>query len=104
MLGTLLVGVLLYGLLWVFERKRVELDAFNVFAAVIVPSLVVFLLQFGLSFLDVGVVWGLVAPLLFYLVTFIMLWKVVEVTTGRSATYTVFVLVAQLAFGFLLAG
>ena len=47
MIGAILSFVFLYALIFVFERKRDDLDAFSIATAVVVPTIVVVLIRVG---------------------------------------------------------
>ena len=49
----------LFALIWLFDRKRDDLDAFTIATAVIVPGIIVFLFRLTRMFFE----WGLWGPL-----------------------------------------
>lgn len=49
MIGMALTFVFLYSLIYVFERKRREVDAYQIATAVIVPVVLAFLVGFGVG-------------------------------------------------------
>ena len=52
----------LFALIWLFDRKRDDLDAFTIATAVIVPGIIVFLFRLTRMFFEWGL-WGEVAEL-----------------------------------------
>lgn len=106
MLGALVTFLVLFGLIKVFERDRDDLDNFNIAMVAIVPVLSVVVIQvvLGLLFPEPNLML-ILPPVVLVGLTFILLWKNLEIPKGRSAAYTVAVLIVNevLAF-FLTAG
>jgi len=78
----------LYAVIWVFERKRMRVDAFRVGVAAVVP--VASMLLVGVAAATLIEPSGAVAMLslaVLAVTTFLVLWKVVGVTPMRSAIY-----------------
>ena len=77
----------LYALIWLFERKRGDIDAFLVAAAVVVPtisSLLVALVAGSSGFVTLGA-WLSFATLV--IVTVLSLWKIMGLPISRSCGY-----------------
>ena len=103
MLGIFLAFAVLFVLIKVFEKSRDDLDNFNIATVAIVPVLVVFLTNIALASMEAEGLLLLVVPAtVLVLTTFLLLWKNLEIPAGRSALYTVAVLLANEAFALLL--
>jgi len=93
MLAVAINFLVLFTFLWLFERKRLELDAFLIAVAAIVPTLVVAVFRVGAFFLAPGLWVELVAPLLYFLTTLAVLWGVLSVPLARSFAYALALIV-----------
>ena len=102
MLGVAVNFVVLYGIVWLFERKRSELDAGSIATAVIIPVIVLILFRVAAYFLGLGVVGDISSPILYLLVTFFVLWKLLEIPVGRSATYSIALFVVNVGLAMVL--
>ncbi|MGI9357626.1 MAG: hypothetical protein ACR2PF_21025 [Rhizobiaceae bacterium] len=104
MIGAFITFLVLFGLIKVFERKRDDLDNFNIITVAIVPVLAVVLVQVALGFLYPDPTLMLVLPPIVLIgLTFLLLWKNLEIPIGRSIGYTLVVVLVNEALVFLLA-
>ena len=95
----LLTFLFLFALIYVFDRKRDDLDAFSIATAAVVPTIVVFLFRMAAGFLEFGV-WASFAELgLLVVATYLVLNLNLEFSAGRSAAYTAAVLVFDIVAG-----
>jgi len=105
MVGAFVTFIVLYGLLYCFERGRTEVDGFSIATVAGAPVLLVFLVSVSLSFLYPHPVALAVLPLATLLITtFLLLFKLMELSAGRSAAYTVVVLIVNIGISFVLIG
>ena len=83
----------LYAAIWLFERKRMRVDAFRVGVAAVVPVALMLLVGMAAAILiePSGALMALSTAVL-AATTFFMLWKVVGVSPLRSAIYVVAVI------------
>jgi hypothetical protein len=103
MLFAILNAGIIYGLLWLFERKRRELDDFHVSRAAVVPAFIYLGLSIAVLFLGLGF-WGSWAALIVFVVAlFFMLWKNVKLPPARAAAYSAAVLAINVGINTLLA-
>jgi hypothetical protein len=103
MLLAVLNAAFIYGLLWLFERKRRELHEFDFDKCAVVPPFIFLGLSLLGAFLRLGI-WGSWASLVIYiLVLFGMLWKNAKFSPARASVYSVAVLIFNLALNTLLA-
>jgi hypothetical protein len=104
MVGALVTFFVLFGLIKLFERGREELDNFTIGTVAVVPVLAAILVRFvvGLLYPDPAIL--LVLPrVLLIVLTFILLWKNLEIPVVRSVLYTVVVVAVNEGLGFILA-
>ncbi len=93
MLNLILIFVFLYGLIWLFERKHREIDAFQVAVPVLVPVIASFLVGLGAAFLNLGAVGVWTSVVVLIGATYLSLWKIMGLPGKRSAGYTAAVFV-----------
>lgn len=104
MIGVFVTFVVLFGMIKVFERKRDDLDNFNIATVAIVPVLCAVLVRVALGFIAPDAELLLVLPALVLIgTTFGLLWKNLEIPLGRSIIYTIIVAFVNEASVFLLA-
>jgi hypothetical protein len=103
MIGAFVTFLVLFGLVKTFERKRDDLDNFNIATVAVVPVLSVILVRIVLSFVypDPTLMALLPAAALIGL-TFGLLWKNLDIPVGRSVIYTIVVLVVNEVLAFFL--
>lgn len=77
----------LYSVLWLFERKKRDLDGFEITAVVIVPMVVIVFFQIIASILDLGVWSAHLALVIFLAMTSGMLWRILAIPGGRALAY-----------------
>jgi len=98
MIGMALTFVFLYALIFVFERKRREIDAYQIATAVIVPVVLAFIVGFGIGQV-VSPIWTAVsAAIVLVIATYLVLLKVMGLPRGVSAAYTAAVFVFYVTF------
>jgi hypothetical protein len=104
MIGALVTFFVLFGLIKLFERGREDLDNFTIGTVAVVPVLAAILVRFvvGLLYPD-PVILLVLPPLLLIVLTFILLWKNLEIPVVRSVSYTVVVVAVNEGLGFILA-
>ena len=96
MLGALITFFVLFGLIKVFERSRDDLDSLQVGMVAVVPILVVVIVRVVLGLLYPQPILMMVLPPLALIgVTFILLYKNLEIPLGRSIGYTVAVVLVN---------
>ena len=104
MVGALVTFFVLFGLIKLFERGREDLDNFTIGTVAVVPVLAAILVRFVVGLLYPDPVILLVLPLVLLIVlTFILLWKNLEIPVVRSVLYTVVVVAVNKGLGFILA-
>ncbi len=86
MLGAIVVGGILYGLLWLFERKNVTFDGFGVVGAVLVPTMASSLVSFLLFELTAWA--GLIGLLVLVVAMFLWLYRLIGLSMAKAAAYT----------------
>ena len=102
MLFAILNAGIIYGLLWVFERKKRELDDFHVSKAAVVPAFIYLGLTLVLLFLDLGPLGNWAALAIFIVSLFWMLWKNVKLPLWRAAAYSIAVLAINIGITMLM--
>ena len=104
MIGALITFLVLFALIKVFERDRDDLDNFNIAMVAIVPILVVVIIRVVLGLLFPEPTLMLILPPVVLIgLTFILLWKNLEIPKGRSAAYTVAVLIVNEVLAYFFA-
>lgn len=104
MIGAFVTFLVVFALIKVFERNRDDLDNFNIATVAVVPVITVILVRIGLGFLYPDPTLMLLLPALVLIgMTFGLLWKNLDIPAGRSAAYTVVVLLVNEGLGLLLA-
>ena len=103
MFAAFITFLVLVALIKIFERKRDDLDNFNVAMVAIVPVLVVFMVGFGMGMLvpDPGNL-VFMLPAIQIALTFILLWKNLEIPVAKSLAYTITVVLVHQALGWFL--
>ena len=104
LVGALLTFLVLFGLIKLFERDRDDLENFTIGTVAVVPVLAAILIKvvIGLLYPD-PIVLLVVPPVLLIALTFILLWKNLEIPVARSILYTIVVVIFNEGLGFLLA-
>lgn len=100
MLQAFIVFLVLFGLIWIFERKRrEELDVFSIGGAIAVPLISAVLIAIVGWFLGFYP-WSVYAAVIVALVaTYLVLWRLLGISAGRSAAYTGAVVVTYAVTG-----
>lgn len=98
MIGMALTFVFLYSLIYVFERKRREVDAYQIATAVIVPVVLAFLVGFGVGRVAPSIGAAVSAAIVLVLATYLVLLKVMGLPSRLSAIYTAAVFVFYVTF------
>lgn len=78
----------LYGLLFVFERKKHDLGAFEIAAAIFVPLILSFLVQFIMALVGFPALSLYLSLLVLLAASFLFLWKLLGIGAGHAAAYT----------------
>ena len=103
MLGALITFAVLFGLITIFERDRDDLDNFQISMVAVVPIIVVVLIRVVLGLVyPQPILMIALPPLALIGVTFLLLYKNLEIPVGRSIGYTVAVVIVNEALGFFL--
>ncbi len=104
MIGAFLAFLVLFGLIKVFERGRDDLDNFNIATVAVVPILSIILIRVVLAFIYPNPIAMLVIPPVVLIgMTFFLLWKNLDLPPGRSALYTLAVVIVNEVLGYLFA-
>lgn len=104
MVGAFITFLVLFGLVKTFERKRDDLDNFNIATVAVVPVLSVIVVSVVLGFLYPNPTLMLsLPPVVLIGMTFFLLWKNLEIPIGRSIVYTIVVLAVNETLGYLLS-
>lgn len=84
-------------LIFIFDRKREDLDAFSIAAAVVAPVIVTFFFRLIAGFLGWGL-WSIYAEVgLFMVVTYLVLTRILAFKPRRAAAYATAVMVFNIA-------
>ena len=104
MIGALVTFLVLFGLIKVFERKRDDLDNFQIGMVAVVPILIVVVIRIVLGLLYPQPILLLVLPPIALIAsTFLLLFKNLEIPVGRSVGYTVAVVIINESLAIALA-
>jgi len=95
--------VILYPIIWFFERKRDGVDGWSIALAVGIPAVVSTLLIFGAAALGAAQVGQVLSMMIFPLIMGVCLWKIVGLPAKRAAVYPVLYLLVTLGIGTILA-
>jgi len=102
MLFAILNAGIVYGLLWVFERKKRELDDFHVWHAAVIPAFIYLGISLIVLFFGLGILGSWVAMVVFIIALFWMLWRNVKLPPSRAAAYGLAVFVINVGLNTLL--
>jgi hypothetical protein len=92
----------IYSIVWLFERKRTDMNDFSPAEVMIVPC-VVLLVPALLGFFMRLPVWvRLIATVLFVASSYWMFWKKLPTSRMRAASYSILLLVVNIALEMLL--
>ena len=90
----------LFALIWLFDRKRDDLDAFTIATAVVVPGIIVFLFRLIRMFFEWGL-WGEFAELgILVTATFLVLKITLGFNALKAAAYSIAILLFNFAVAF----
>jgi cbb3-type cytochrome oxidase subunit 3 len=103
MFFAILNAGLIYGVIWLFERKRRAMHEFDFDMLAVIPPFVYLGLNLLILVLGLGPWAQGLALLVFVGVLFWMLWRRAKLSVGRASAYTALVLVVNLALDVLLA-
>lgn len=97
MIGLFLTVLVLFGLIKLFEKERDDIETFNLITVAIVPAISSFLTMVaaGVFFPEFPLLQFLPLAVLIA-TTFGLLWKHLEIRAGRSALYTLVVVVLNI--------
>jgi E3 ubiquitin-protein ligase DOA10 len=95
--------IFLYTALYLFERKRVKLDWFQVLVVALVPALIYTLKIFIQMLIALPPIVDAIIWLTTYPIVFLLLWKMMGITRARSVGYTVGLFVFDMALVTLVA-
>ena len=102
MLFAILNAGLIYGLIWLFERKRRELPEFDFDKIAVIPPFIYLGLSLLVIVFGLGI-WGSWAALIVFMIAlFWMLWRNAKLSPARAAAYSVAVLIFNVALNTLL--
>jgi len=102
MLFAIINAGFIYGLIWIFERKRRELHEFDFDKIAVVPPFIYLGLSVLVLVLGLGI-WGSWAALFVFMVAlFWMLWKNAKLSLARASSYSLAVLVLNLVLNTIL--
>ena len=102
-MGWLTAFIFLYAVLFIFERKRMNLDAYLIAVVAIVPAVIIVLRLFVIMLVPLPEWTAVAVDLANYPITFALLWKLLGLSIGRSVGYTagLFVFQNALAMAFM---
>jgi hypothetical protein len=93
----------IYGLIWIFERKRRELHEFDFDKIAVIPPFIYLGLSVIVVVLGLGI-WGSWAALIIFTIAlFWMLWKNAKLSLARALAYSSAVLIVNLIINTLVA-
>ena len=98
-MGWLTAFLFLYAVLFIFERKRMELDAYLIAVVAIVPAVIVGIRMLVTMLVALPTWVNVSVELATYPITFLLLWKLLGLSVGRSLVYSVGLFVFQTALG-----
>jgi hypothetical protein len=99
---AILNAAFIYGLIWMFERKRRELHEFDFDLIAVVPPFVYFGLSLVVLVFGLGT-WGAWAAVtVFMIVLFWMLWRKAKLSLARASAYSAAVLIFNLVLNIVL--
>jgi len=99
MIGAVFTFVLLYALIYLFERQRDDLDAFAIAGAVVVPLILVIVVHFALRIAGIERWTGLIEILVLVVATYLVLTMNLAIRRTRALAYTTAILVFNFALG-----
>jgi len=103
MIGALVTFLVLYALLFWLERSRTEVDGFSIATVAAAPVMLAVVVKIALGFLFPHPLALAYLPLVAMLITtIILLLRMMELPAGRSAAYTVVVLVLNVGLSLIL--
>jgi len=94
---------ILYPIVWFFERKRDEVDGWNIAIAIGIPAIISLMINAGTAYAGILQIGQLVNLFLFPLIMGICLWQIVGLPGKRAAVYSFLHLSVWLLIGVLLA-
>ena len=104
MIAAFLTFLVLFGLIKVFERGRDDLDNFSIATVAVAPVLSVILIRIVLAFVFPHPIATLILPYVVLIgMTFFLLWKNLDLPPGRSALYTLAVVIVYEVLGYVFA-
>ncbi|MDH3512817.1 MAG: hypothetical protein OER85_18405 [Gammaproteobacteria bacterium] len=98
MIGMTLTFLFLYALIFAFERKRREVDAFQIATAVIVPVVLAFIVGFGIGQVAPPIWTAVSAAVVLLITTYLVLLKVMGLSKGVAAAYATAVFAFYVTF------
>ncbi len=87
----------LFGIVWLFERKRIDMADFSPAEVILLPCIVLLAPSLVAIIVPLPAWVGLASILLFVGVTFWVCWKRIPTTRARAAAYSVALLAANIA-------
>ena len=92
----------IYGLIWIFERKRRELHEFDFDKIAVFPPFIYLGLSLLILVFHLGIWASWTAIIIFVIVLFWMLWKNAKLSPARASAYSVAVLVFNIGLNTLI--
>src|ERR1700681_2861236 len=102
MFFAILNAAFIYGLIWIFERKRRELHEFDFDKIAVITPFVYLGLSLLVLVCGLGIWASWAAVIVFMIVLFWMLWKNAKLSPARASAYSMAVLIFNLALNVLL--
>ena len=96
MISAVLTVAFFYSLLWIFERKRIGFDFFDIATVTMAPISASFLVGFGLRDLGLEIRATVAALLILAIATYFLLTKMLTLGPRRAAAYALAVSVFQI--------
>ena len=92
----------LYPIVWFFERKRDEVDGWNIAIAIGIPAIISLMINVGTAYADVAEIGQMINLFLFPVIMGLCLWQIVGLPAKRAAVYSFLNLSVWLLIGVLL--
>ena len=102
MLFAIVNAGLIYGVIWIFERKRRELHEFDFGKIAVIPPFIYLGLSVLVLVLGLGTWGSWVALAVFLIALFWMFWKNANLSIARASSYSLIVLVLNVVLMTLL--
>ena len=96
----IILFIYLFGALYLFERKRIQLDWFQVLVVALAPAILEAIMGFVSMLVELPPIVDLLMFVVTLVVVYLLLWKMMGVTSRRSLGYVGGLLVFIVVFSF----